>query len=150
MAAKKADIHYSETIALSDYTIISTPSNLEDYLRLRADTGLSTKTVDAAKIGLQNTWFGIHVIHEDETVGMGRIIGDGGCFFQVVDIAVLPPHQGIGLGKRIMATLIKHFEIHAPESAYISLIADGKAKGLYAQFGFKPTAPVSIGMWRLK
>ncbi len=94
---------------MSDYTIASTPPNLEDYLRLRKDAGLSTKTVDAARIGLQNTWFGIQVIHEDEAVGMGRIIGDGGCFFQVVDIAVLPQHQGIGLRKQIMAALMEHF-----------------------------------------
>ena len=135
---------------LSDYSIVGSPPNLEDYIRLRAGTGLSTKAVEAARIGLRNTWFGVHVVHEGETVGMGRIIGDGGCFFQVVDIAVLPQHQGNGLGKRIMAALMEHFETNAPKSAYISLIADGKANLLYSQFGFKPTAPASIGMWRKK
>ena len=34
---------------------------------------------------------------------MGRVIGDGGLFFQVVDIAVEPAHQGRGLGKAIVA-----------------------------------------------
>jgi len=33
---------------------------------------------------------------------MGRVVGDGGCFHQVVDIAVLPRHQGKEVGKRIM------------------------------------------------
>ncbi|MFD1796035.1 hypothetical protein ACFSC1_08585 [Paracoccus aurantiacus] len=33
-----------------------------------------------------------------------------------------------------------------PESAYVSLIADVPADGLYAQFGFVPTAPRSVGM----
>lgn len=135
---------------MSDYSIISTHSSIEDYLRLRADTGLSTKAPEAARIGLRNTWFGVHVVHEGETIGMGRIIGDGGCFFQVVDIAVLPQHQGKGLGKRIMTALMERFEKDAPETAYISLIADGNAKDLYAQFGFKATAPASIGMWRMK
>ncbi len=79
---------------------------------------------------------------------MGRIVGDGGCHFQIVDIAVLPEHQGKGLGKRIMAGLVGHLDTHAPESAYVSLIADGKAKDLYTQYGFQPTAPVSIGMSR--
>ena len=135
---------------MSDYSIVNTPPNLEDFTRLRADTGLSPKAVEAARIGLRNTWFGVHVVHAGETVGMGRIIGDGGCFFQVVDIAVLPQHQGNGLGRRIMAALMEHFETNAPKSAYISLIADGKANLLYSQFGFKPTAPASIGMWRNK
>jgi hypothetical protein len=29
---------------------------------------------------------------------------------------------------------------------YVSLIADGVANRLYAQYGFEPTAPKSIGM----
>jgi GNAT superfamily N-acetyltransferase len=67
-------------------------------------------------------------------------------FFQVVDIAVLKPHQGRGLGKTIMAEIMKYLEQNVPETGYVSLIADGKAKDLYAQFGFVPTAPLSIGM----
>jgi len=34
----------------------------------------------------------------------------------------------------------------APEGAYVSLIADGDARHLYAQFGFEPVMPASIGM----
>ena len=34
----------------------------------------------------------------------------------------------------------------APAEAYVSLIADGEAHRLYEQFGFRPTAPASIGM----
>jgi len=77
---------------------------------------------------------------------MGRVIGDGGCFYQVVDIAVLPEHQGKGLGKRIMKEIMKFIALSVPQSAYVSLIADGKAQDLYAQFGFKYTAPASVGM----
>ena len=70
---------------MSDYTIVCSPPNLGDFTRLREDTGLCPKAVEAARIGLRNTWFGVHVVYGGETVGMGRIIGDGGCFFQVVD-----------------------------------------------------------------
>jgi GNAT superfamily N-acetyltransferase len=77
---------------------------------------------------------------------MGRITGDGGTAYQLVDIAVLPEHQGKGLGKRIVAALVAWLHANAPRSAYVSLIADGPAKDLYAQYGFKPTAPASIGM----
>ena len=34
----------------------------------------------------------------------------------------------------------------APENAFVSLLADGEAHRLYAQFGFEPTAPHAIGM----
>jgi GNAT superfamily N-acetyltransferase len=82
---------------------------------------------------------------------MGRVIGDGGTAFQIVDIAVLPEHQKRGLGKRIVSALVDWLHANAPKSAYVSLIADGPAKDLYAQYGFEPTAPASIGMaFRIK
>ncbi len=69
---------------------------------------------------------------------MGRIIGDGGCSFQITDMAVAPDHQGKGLGQCIMQALIDHLKAHAPESAYISLIAALRAQSLYERFGFRP------------
>lgn len=77
---------------------------------------------------------------------MGRIIGDGGTAFQVVDIALEPAHQGKGLGKAIMAALMEHLRHNAPDGAYVSLIADGDAQHLYAKYGFGPVMPASIGM----
>ena len=76
---------------------------------------------------------------------MGRVVGDD-LFYQVVDIAVDPQHQGRGLGKLIVETLMRVLKRLAPAEAYVSLIADGKANELYAQFGFMATAPASIGM----
>jgi GNAT superfamily N-acetyltransferase len=133
---------------MPNYELITTPPNPEDYCHLRDLAGLSLKISEAVKIALSNSWFGVHLLYEGRVVGMGRIIGDGGCLIQIVDVEVLPDHQGKGLGKRIMAVLIEYFESHVSESAYINLIADGPAKDLYAQFGFKLTAPESIGMWR--
>lgn len=130
------------------YEIVPRVPGVEDYRRIRNEAGLDDKTPEAARKGLHGTWFGVSVLHENRTVGMGRIIGDGGCFFQIVDIAVLPEHQGKGVGKRIMAALTKYLGEHAPTSAYVSLIADGEAHRLYRQYGFVPTAPQSIGMYR--
>ena len=124
---------------------IETPS-VEDYLRLRAVSGLTPKTEEAARRGLPGTLHAVVVRFEDRAVAMGRVIGDGGAFFQIVDMAVEPEHQGQGLGKRIFATLMDWVHENAPESAYVSLIADGEAHRLYAQFGFEPVTPKSIGM----
>jgi hypothetical protein len=46
----------------------------------------------------------------------------------------------------IMAEIAEYIETSVPESGYVSLIADGNAQNLYAQFGFVPTAPSSVGM----
>jgi GNAT superfamily N-acetyltransferase len=118
----------------------------DDYCRLRADAGMAPRTVDAALRGLPNTLYGVSLLLDGEVVGMGRVIGDGGCFFVVVDIAVAPALQGQGLGKRIMAALDDWLRANAPPSAVVSLAADGDAKHLYAKFGFVETTPFSVNM----
>lgn len=128
------------------YQILPRTPGIEDYLRLRIVSGLSPKTLEQAQKGLPNTWFGVSVCFAGAIVGMGRIIGDGGTAFQIVDIALDPAHHGQGLGKAIMAALMRQLADHAPEGAYVSLIADGNARHLYAKYGFEPVMPASIGM----
>lgn len=131
---------------MSDYALVVGTPSVEDFLRLRKVSGLSEKTQEAAARGLPNSWFAVTIQHDGGAVGMGRVIGDGGTAFQIVDIAVEPAHQGKGLGKTIMTALVDHIQAEAPDSAYISLIADGDARHLYAKFGFEPVMPASIGM----
>jgi GNAT superfamily N-acetyltransferase len=128
------------------YTILHAIPSITDYRRLREEAGLSPKTLEAAERGLPNSLFAVQVLAGDVVVGMGRVIGDGGCFYQVVDIAVLPQHQGRGLGKAILGEIASYIEREVPESGYVSLLADGKAYQLYQQFGFVLTAPASVGM----
>jgi GNAT superfamily N-acetyltransferase len=125
--------------------VVEVPSS-EDYRRLRVSAGLSAKSAEGAALGLPNTLFGVVVRKDGRVVGMGRLVGDGGLHLQVVDIAVEPEHQGRGLGKAIVGRIVEHLRQAAPSGAYVSLIADGEAHRLYAQFGFEPTAPASIGM----
>lgn len=116
----------------------------EEYRHLREATGLSPRSREAAERGLPNTIHGAVVVHDGETVGMGRIVGDDGSFYQIVDIAVLPEHQGQGLGTRIVEALMAYLEEHAPPTSYVSLMAD--VDGFYERFGFERTAPESKGM----
>ena len=82
-----------------------------------------------------------------EVIGMGRVIGDRGCFCQVVDICVIPERQGRGIGNLIMDKITQYIQTHLPKSCYVSLIADGDASYLYEKFGFKGTLPKSKGMF---
>ena len=127
------------------YELIAETPSVDDYRRLRVVAGLSPKSQAAAERGLPNTWFAVVVRKGGEAVGMGRIIGDGGLFFQIVDIAVEPGHQGKGLGKAVVAALVEKLRTDG-RGAYVSLIADGEANRLYAQYSFEPTTPKSIGM----
>jgi GNAT superfamily N-acetyltransferase len=120
--------------------------DVADYCRLRIAAGLSPRTREAAARGLPNTLYGVSLVRDGAVVGMGRIIGDGGCFYTVVDIAVLPEVQKQGLGRRIMVALDAWLRANAPESACVSLVADGDAKHLYARYGFVESAPFAVNM----
>ena len=112
---------------MTDYHLVERRPTVAEFRDLRRLSGLSEKTVDAAELGLPGTLFSVVIEAEGTAIGMGRVIGDGGTAYQIVDIAVLPAHQGQGLGKRIVAALVDWLYTNAPKSAYVSLIADGPA-----------------------
>jgi ribosomal protein S18 acetylase RimI-like enzyme len=118
----------------------------DEFIALRATAGLSPRTPEAARLGLPRSLFAVCVRVEQELIGMGRVVGDGGCSFQIVDIAVHPDYQRQGLGTRIMQALMQYIRESAPNSAHVSLLADGGAQALYRKFGFELTAPDSVGM----
>jgi GNAT superfamily N-acetyltransferase len=129
------------------YRLVMGTPPLDDYLRLRVESGLSPRTADQARAGLPGSWAACHVVHEGgEVVGMGRLIGDGGWYFHVVDMAVLPAHQRQGVGDAVLSALLERIREVAPPGAYVNLLADPPGRRLYARHGFTETAPHSIGM----
>lgn len=128
------------------YQLVTRLPTVAEHMHLRAVAGLSAFPEAATRLGLPGTAFAVVVEQGSQAVGMGRIVGDGGMFFQVVDIAVDPAHQGQGLGKAIVGALVRHAKETLPVNAHVSLIADLPADALYAQFGFAETAPSAVGM----
>ncbi|OTO20259.1 hypothetical protein A5875_001609 [Enterococcus sp. 3H8_DIV0648] len=134
---------------LENYSIRIDIPEVDEYLALRKVCGLSDRGKDASKIGLSNSIYSVIIRRstDQELVGMGRLIGDGGTAYQIVDIAVHPSEQGNGLAKNIMQLLMTHIENEVDPQAYVNLIADCPADNLYKQFGFVETAPESLGMY---
>ena len=130
------------------YKVIEGVVSVDDFIRLRNISGLTSRPRDAAKKGLPNSLFGVTITFGSETVGMGRVVGDGALNFEIVDIAVDPEHQRKGLGTLIMQSIMNYLESEAPTGAYITLMAD--VPELYEKFGFKLTRPKSEGMYKIK
>ena len=129
------------------YTLVEGPPAWSDYLALRQRAGLSPKTQPQCEGALRGSWAAVHVMASDsETVGMGRVIGDGGWYFHIADMAVLPEHQRRGIGDAVLTWLVNRIRSHAPPDPYITLLADEPGRPLYIRHGFVPTAPQSIGM----
>jgi len=114
---------------------------VDEYIEIRLAAGLSRKSVEAATIGLSNTLCAVSIYSEGLPIGIGRVIGDGGCFFEIVDIAVKPEHQKKGLGDMIMEGLMTYINDNAPNTAYVSLMADHGTPEFYRRFGFKASLP---------
>ena len=126
---------------------MATPPTLEEYLHLRTASGLTPTTADQGRGALANSWSWCHVrSSEGEAVAMGRVLGDGGWYFHVADMATLPAHQGNGLGRRVLTHLLTDIDERAPANPYITLMADAPGRRLYASMGFVETAPRSLGM----
>ena len=130
------------------YTLSAGAPTTDDYLELRRHGGLSPKTPEQAAAAIAGSWAACSIVHgaEARSVAMGRIIGDGGWYFHVVDMAVLPEHQRRGLGGAVLSYLLEQIRLRAPSGAYVSLLADAPGRPLYARRGFVETAPGSVGM----
>ncbi|MFT5790420.1 MAG: GNAT superfamily N-acetyltransferase [Shewanella sp.] len=131
-----------------DYQLIEQVVNAEDFVRLRDIAGLSPRTYAAAKRGLPNSLFGVHIRVAEQTIAMGRVVGDGALNFEIVDIAVDPCYQGKGFGRLIMQSVMDYLDRTAFKGAYITLMAD--VPELYSKFGFKLSRPASEGMFIVK
>jgi len=138
------------TEAPSGYRLVEEPPAVDAYLSLRERAGMSPKTRAQAEAALPGSWAACHMINEasGEVVGMGRVIGDGGAYFQVIDMAVAPEHQRRGLGQAILSFLIERIGVQAPPRAYVSLLADLPGRRLYERNGFVDVTPLSSGMAR--
>jgi GNAT superfamily N-acetyltransferase len=122
---------------------------LQEYIDIRLRAGLSRKSAQAAELGLRNGIFAVTAYVGDKRVGIGRIVGDRGCFFQITDMAVVPEYQKLGIGSAIMKRLLEFLQENAPSTAYISLMADHDTPKFYERFGFTPAiSPKSAGMYK--
>lgn len=130
----------------SEFILLEEVPGIEEYQNLRVICGLSPRSFEAASKGLPNSLFSITIRDQNSLIGMGRIVGDGGCNLEVVDIAVHPEYQQRGIGQMIMTRIMAFIENNAPVSAYVSLIADDHSPALYSKYGFELTTPRSVGM----
>lgn len=119
------------------------PSTAE-YRNLRKSAGLTPVTEAQAARVASGSWYGCHITcrnnegDQPRAVAMGRIIGDGGWYFHIADMATLPEHQRKGLGSIILQHLLAYIKENSPDDGtpYINLFADPPGRRLYENNGF--------------
>ncbi|MDB2245456.1 GNAT family N-acetyltransferase [Halorubrum ezzemoulense] len=141
-----ADRGLGESPLSDGYELRETTPSVEAFRRLRREAGMTDRSRGAVERGLPNTTFGVHVVEtaSGSTVGMARLVGDGGSVFHLSDTAVAPPHQGRGIGTAMVGALVAWLRANAPDGAYVNRFAD--VDGFYERWGFERTAPASKAM----
>lgn len=82
-----------------------------EFQELRTNAGWGIPPESALKDSLAKTIFGVCVEDSDgTTIGMGRLVGDGGIQVFITDVIVHKHWQNRGIGKQIMKSLMKHVE----------------------------------------
>lgn len=80
-----------------------------------------------------NSMFRCFVRDEGKLVGVGRALADGVDCAYICDVAVMPSHQGIGLGKEIVGKLVNLSSGHRK----IILYAVPGKEAFYRKLGFR-------------
>ena len=94
---------------------------------------LGNKSPDWLRRAFGNSMFRCIVREQGRIVGAGRAVADGVDCSYLCDIAVLPSHQGQGLGKRIVQRLVDASRGHRK----ILLYAVPGREPFYRGFGFR-------------
>lgn len=122
---------------------------VSEYKKLRDAVGWWKTDDNAIEIALSNSLFSVVAMENNNIVGLGRVVGDGGLYFYIQDLIVHPDFQNNGLGKRLMDEVMLFIEGNAQFGAFVGLMA---AKGLekyYESFGFKARNRDAPGMYRV-
>lgn len=108
----------------------------QDFNNLRKSVGWETWSEKAISMAITNTLSIILVKNEKgNTIGMGRIIGDG-MYFYLQDIVVHPEFQGQGVGDYILGYLISCVISCRADFPMISIFCPETAKEFYERKGF--------------
>ena len=106
--------------------------NWEELSALYLAAPLGDKKPDHLRKVFGNSLFVSFVYDGERLVGAGRALADGGDCSYICDIAVLPSHQGTGLGKQLVGDLVERSRGHKK----IILYAVPGKEPFYKRFGF--------------
>jgi GNAT superfamily N-acetyltransferase len=131
------------------YELVEREPSVEEYQRLRTAVGWGPMTAEGVAAGLPNALFSVVLEHEGQAIGCARIVGDGGLYFYLQDVIVLPEFQGRGQGARLMDSLVGYLERSARPGAFVGLMAAVGVEPFYERYGFRRRSEQQPGMFRV-
>ena len=126
--------------------------SVEDYNHLRESVKWPTLENKQALTGINNSAFLISAIDTEssKTVGVTRIVSDGGYIVLIADVIVLPEYQGNSIGKTMMQEAMAFIRnnLEKDQFVFVNLMAAKDKEPFYKQFGFetRPNENIGAGM----
>ena len=110
----------------------------EDYSKLRESVGWMLFSKEQTQMALMNSLYTVIAVKDSQTVGMGRLTGDG-MYYMIVDIVVQPSYQKQRIGTKIVNMIIEFVDKETPSGgrSSIQLIAEKGKETFYEKIGFK-------------
>ena len=134
---------------MDDFELVERAPTVPEYRRLREAAGWGEMTDEGLATGLASALFSCVVLREGEVVACARVVGDGGMYFYVQDVIVVPEYRGRGLGAQVMAAVVGYLEGVARPGAFVGLMAAQDADGFYERYGFQRRPDDRPGMFRV-
>jgi ribosomal protein S18 acetylase RimI-like enzyme len=124
---------HEETIMTLEWSYSLDNVDWEELSRLYLTAPLGHKDPSELKVTFSNSMFKCFVYDSGRLVAVGRALADGRDCSYLCDVAVLPSHQGLGIGKQVVSKLI---ELSQGHKKIILYAATGK-EPFYRKLGFK-------------
>lgn len=127
---------------------------IEEYINILNSVNWKIPSERLLKISLKNGK-SIKYILNNETIGMARLVTDGGYAGLIMDVVVKPKYQRKGYGKILIEKLLEHIkeELQDDEEMMIQLLSAPGKQTFYSKFGFKVKKEVAedgMYMWLKK
>lgn len=110
----------------------------EDYCKLRESVGWLLFQKEQPQKAISNSLYTVIAVDNNQTVGMGRVVGDG-MYYMITDVVVYPARQQNGIGTNIINMLVEYVNNKTPIGgrSSIQLIAEKGKESFYEKAGFK-------------
>lgn len=123
---------------------------VEEYNTLRRSVDWKEIPEEQAKRGLSNTYYLTAAVLNGETIGLARVISDGGYVAYIADVIVNQEYQGKGVGRMILNDVMDYIKnvLSGGETVMVILVAAKGKEEFYEKFGFikRPNEQYGAGM----
>ena len=122
----------------------------EDYRMFNDKMGEDYTTQEQAERAVAGQLLSVSAVLGGKNVGMARLLGDGAIYWCIVDVFVLPEHQGKGIGRAMVQRLVRYVHetgLPGTSGSLFLMCAKGK-EGFYEKLGFvkRPHSREGAGM----